>query len=160
MTENYQPMYKSIEDIWIGKCDPTDTIMQGDLVFWDSANKVVRSLNGDANVATLLGVSKETNQVAHHNQNGGLSKIAILTMKDKIVRLKIMGDEQIDQFTPVYWGGDAQTVTTVQGANTLVVGHIMLNFDENDFPRQASAGERIYVQLVRSYVYAAQLANI
>jgi len=157
MTENYQPVYKHIPDVWVAPCLKTDDIKMGDLVFWDAANKVVRALNGDANIATLLGVSKEASQVAHH---GGINRIAVDVMKDKIVRLKILGAEAIDSFVPVYWGGDAQTVTTVKGANTLVLGHIMLNYDEGDFPRTTGAGERIYVQLVRSHVFAAQFANI
>lgn len=160
MTENFQPIYKLIPDVWVGPCLPADDIKMGDMVFWDTANKKVRALNGDVNVATLLGVSKEASQVSHHNQQGGLNKIAIDVMKDKTVRLKIAGAEAIDNFTPVYWGGDAQTITTVQGANTLVIGHIMLNYDEGDFARTTTAGERVYVQLVRSYVFAAQLANL
>jgi len=103
----------------------TNVIRQGSLVAWDSTNKVIKEAASDAECAKLLGVAMDTVPVASNIDNGVTSVPKTMNAGyNDMFNLNTTVGETYENFTPVYMGADAQTVTTVAGTNQ--IGYVRL----------------------------------
>jgi hypothetical protein len=100
--------------------DASFDINAGDLVWFDATAYIVKSLDSDAHAAYLAGVAKDT---SYKNPFGTKVYDPNIAIKVKgIVELKTTTSESYYHGTAVYYGADAQTVTTVAGS--YIVGYV------------------------------------
>lgn len=99
---------------------------QGDMIYFDSANYLLKPMASDANGATFVGIARQT------IVSGKLKPVYQGTDVDAAVAIEDVAGPQVgviaryqlkvgDTFTPgcqVYWGGDAQTISSV-GVNLI-----------------------------------------
>lgn len=109
----------------------TSLINQGDLVYFDTSAKVVKSVASNANAATLAGVAGSQSSLNVYGTTL-YPQSAIPVWKDGIYFFKTTASETLQHGESLYIGADAQTVTDVDPGSGNVVGYVWLR------PGQAS----------------------
>lgn len=109
-----------------GPCDhAVSAIEQGDLVYFDTADNLVKKVASDANCASLLGVAKQPSQVSSSIDNSGAPKEKQVQVSAATVHL--MESTAADVYNTgdlVYIGANSKRVTKVAATNA--VGRVVL----------------------------------
>lgn len=159
MTTAQNNLYTVIDETRIMKVSADEAVKynEGDMAYLDTTDGTVKALDSDANAANLVGVFRDTKPVAHHIMVSGQQfkdYASIFLKRGQVYRFKIKGAEAIADGDKVYFGGDAQTVTTVAGAMVNHVGVIVLRHEEGDIAHTTVVGEEVLVLLKDSVVFA------
>lgn len=103
-------------------------VKQGELVYLDTTAHLAKPLDSDAHAATLLGVALQPSVVTSNLDNGsGVgAENSIMVGWDVVADFKSTAAETYYQGDALYLGADAQTVTKTVGANTHIVGTVVL----------------------------------
>lgn len=104
--------------------DPTETILQGDLLFWDADNGVATKLTAAADAADFLGMSDHTNpQYTAGILTSDITKSYLNVVQSGLVSVIAGAAETLEAFDTVEMVTDAQHVKkTSTPAN--VVGRV------------------------------------
>ena len=113
--------------------DGTFDFNQGDLLYFDASAKIVKALDSDAHAAYLCGVALRPSFLAPYTAQNlaagpGIQKNYYqdaLVGIGCIASFKTTVGETYEDGTVLYFGADAQTVTTVAGTHS--VGVVKLN---------------------------------
>lgn len=99
------------------------TINEGDMAYFDATAFQYKPLDSDAHAATFYGVFGETNPVVSLGDRTAETRGITIYRQGKFDFKTVCGDVYHDNDL-VYYGGDAQTVTSTPGANS--VGFVVL----------------------------------
>lgn len=102
--------------------DGTSDINGGDLVYFDTSAKVVKSATSDGNCATLAGVAENGSFIQPYSAKKYFDRIPVVAKG--IVKMQTTTSETYNEGTAVYFGADAQTITTVAGTN--IIGYVKM----------------------------------
>lgn len=106
------------------KTDGTADINAGDLVYWDSSAKVVKSLDSDAHAATLVGVAAKSSYVNPFGTKQYEADMSILV--GNIHAFNTNAGDTFNHGDGVFFTTDAQTVTSTDPGGGHKVGYVML----------------------------------
>lgn len=107
------------------KTDGTADVNGGDLVYFDTSAKVVKSADTDAHMATGAGVACNGSFIAPYTTKMyGAGNIPVL--QKGIVRMKTTVGDTYSPGDALYLGADAQTVTNTVGGNSNILGYVVL----------------------------------
>jgi hypothetical protein len=107
------------------KTDGTADINGGDLVYFDTSAKVVKSLgNSTTQAALLAGLAKNGSFIQPYSSAKYFNQIPVL--QKGIVSLNTTAAETYAEGDPVYYGGDAQTITNVDPGGATLLGYVKL----------------------------------
>lgn len=106
--------------------DGTSDINQGDQVYLDTSNHVVKSLGAsdDTNAATYVGVALDGSYIQPYSVKEYSPQIPVLTKG--ICRFKTTSGDTYHTGDAVYVGADCQTVTNTVGGLTKKIGYVNL----------------------------------
>jgi hypothetical protein len=109
-----------------GPCDnAVSAIEQGDLVYFDTADNLVKKAASDANCATLLGVAKQPSIVSSGVDNTGAPKEKQVQVSAAAVHgMLTTAAETYNTGDLVYFGANSKTITKVAATNA--VGRVIL----------------------------------
>ena len=109
-----------------GPCDhAVSAIEQGDLVYFDTADHLVKRAASDANCATLVGVSKQPSQVSSSIDNSGAPKEKQVQVSAAAIHwMPTTAAEVYNTGDLVFIGDSSKTVTKVAATNA--VGRVIL----------------------------------
>jgi hypothetical protein len=102
--------------------DGTYEINGGDLVYFDSSAHVIKSLDSDAHAAYLAGMAENGSYLNVYGKKKYFDRLPVV--EKGVVRLNTTTAETYYEGTAVYFGADAQTITTVAGS--YIVGYCKL----------------------------------
>lgn len=107
------------------KTDGTADINGGDLVYFDTSAKVVKSLDSDAHAASFAGLAMNGSYIQPYTtKQYGAGSIPVL-QKGRCKALTTSGDTY-HEGDALYTGADAQTVTNTVGGNSNIIGYVKL----------------------------------
>lgn len=107
------------------KVDGTADVNGGDLVYFDTSAKVVKSLdNATTHAAALAGLAKNGSFIQPYSAKEYFNQIPVLVKG--IVSLFTTAAETYSEGDAVYYGGDAQTITNVDPGGGTIVGYVKL----------------------------------
>ena len=100
----------------------TAPVAQGDLLYLDTTNHIVKPLDSDAHAATFVGMALQPSAINSSLDASVQSKIACAVGGGCVALLKTTAADSYTMGTAVYAGADAQTVTVVAGSN--LIGYV------------------------------------
>lgn len=107
------------------KTDGTADINGGDLVYFDTSAKVIKSLDSDAHAAQFAGLAMNGSYIQPYNtKQYGAGMIPVL-QKGR-VRVNSTSGDTYSHADALYMTADAQTVTNTVGGNSNIVGYVFL----------------------------------
>jgi len=124
--------------------DATFPIAEGDLAYWDSVAGLAKPLDTDAHAATLLGVALKPSKVNSGIDNTPSGEPDTTIGYGVLAEMFTTPAETYANGAKVYIGANAQTITTVAGANA--VGVVRLP-SLNGGPVTGAAGIKVQVQV-------------
>jgi hypothetical protein len=133
----YVSLTASIDNIVIKYQDPVpypqdtslaNVINAGDLVWYDTANHWIASVDTDAHAATFAGVAMDGSSIQPYTTKFAMPQLPVMTKG--IARFKGTSGDTYHDGDSVYQttsaAGDPQTITNTAGGNTHVLGTIVL----------------------------------
>jgi hypothetical protein len=124
--------------------DGTADINGGDLVYWDSANHVVKALDSDANAEFIAGVAEDTSFTNLYGTKKYKSQMNCYV--GAICAFYATVGETYAHLDAVGFGGDAQTIGLIAGGVTKKIGYILLR--PGAVPAAAVAGDKVEVLVI------------
>ncbi len=101
--------------------DPTETIMQGDLLFWDTSLKLATKMTTAADGATFVGVSDHSNpQTTAGSLTSDYTKSYLNAIQIGLVEMIAGANETLTAFQPLEMVTDAQHVKSSSTATQIV----------------------------------------
>ncbi len=130
------------------KVDGTADINGGDLVYFDTSAKVVKSLdNSTTHAAACAGLAKNGSYIQPYSTKEYFNQIPVL--QKGIVSLNTTAAETYSEGDPVYYGGDAQTITNVDPGGATLLGYVKLGSGQSTLT--GASGVKVNVLLRVNY---------
>lgn len=104
--------------------DGNSLINAGDLVYFDTSAKVIKPVGSNANVLVLAGMALNGSFIQPYSQAKYEYLLPVLARG--IVRLQTTAAEVYSEGDPLYYGGDAQTITKVDPGSGNILGYAKL----------------------------------
>jgi hypothetical protein len=107
--------------------DGTFDIKAGDLVYFDTSAKIIKTLDSDAHAAYLAGLATQGSYIQPYSTKEYLPSIAVA--RKAIVKLYTTTGDTYYHGDAVYWGGTAQRITNTVGGMSYIIGYVVLDKD-------------------------------